>query len=176
LDEFVYSEDRGASLTAAGVRWLEEHAGPGRPFFAYLHFFDVHWPYDPPPVYRRQIDLAPTLLEAAGVDTPPRFRGHSLAEPAVRAFAEAGAWNAVHADGRKLVVNDETGVVELFDAGDRIDAHPLPLGENRDVLREHLLWYRRLERSAVVPGPGEGPAAEWGPEELRRLRALGYAE
>ena len=103
-------------------------------------------------------------------------RGHSLAEPAVRAFAEAGAWNAVHADGRKLVVNDETGVVELFDAGDRIDAHPLPLGENRDVLREHLLWYRRLERSAVVPGPGEGPAAEWGPEELRRLRALGYAE
>jgi arylsulfatase A-like enzyme len=287
FDEFFYSEGRGALLTAAGVRWLEERADRSRPFFAYLHFFDVHWPYDPPPAYRRrigppahgrpvytngpaptakradveaamaaydgeiayvddqvaklvealsalrlrddtiivvtsdhgdeflehgglghgttvygelvrvplvlvyppafaggrrvthltrQIDLAPTLLETAGIDSPPRFRGHSLAEPAARAFAEAGAWNAVYAGDRKLVVNEETGVVELFDAGDHSDAHPLLPGENRDDLREHLLWYRRLERSVVTPASGAGPAAAWGPEELERLRALGYAE
>jgi arylsulfatase A-like enzyme len=51
FDEFFYSEEAGDRLTAAASRWLEEHVRSPRPFFVYLHYFDVHWPYSPPPAY-----------------------------------------------------------------------------------------------------------------------------
>lgn len=35
-------------LTARALDWLDAQAGRGRPFFAYLHYFDPHWPYRPP--------------------------------------------------------------------------------------------------------------------------------
>jgi arylsulfatase A-like enzyme len=37
-------------LTAEALAWLETH--PAEPFFLFLHYYDPHSPYDPPPSYR----------------------------------------------------------------------------------------------------------------------------
>jgi arylsulfatase A-like enzyme len=42
---------RGADVTDAVVAWLERIASGGTPFFAMVHYFDPHWPYQPPPPY-----------------------------------------------------------------------------------------------------------------------------
>ena len=44
-------EQRASGVREAFLTWLDEPQ-PQRPFFAYLHFNDVHLPYDPPPAYR----------------------------------------------------------------------------------------------------------------------------
>jgi arylsulfatase A-like enzyme len=49
-----YEEDYFPAQTVrAGVRWLEENARAGQPFFLYLDTFDPHEPWDPPAHYLR---------------------------------------------------------------------------------------------------------------------------
>jgi len=46
----LFFEERIASQTAdAALPWLQEAAGGDRPFFAWIHFFDPHAVYRPPP-------------------------------------------------------------------------------------------------------------------------------
>ena len=46
------SERRAAEVVDAALRWLAEpHGGP---FFAWVHLFDPHAPYEPPPPYRER--------------------------------------------------------------------------------------------------------------------------
>jgi arylsulfatase len=49
----IYAENLGdaASLTSRFLEWLE--AETRRPFFAYLHYLDPHWPYTPPDSLRQ---------------------------------------------------------------------------------------------------------------------------
>jgi len=284
FDDFVYSHQRGESLTAAARGWLEHDWNRKRPFFVYLHYFDVHWKYDPLPEYAakfeapaagrvmystgapnttmrpedlaatvaaydgevayvddqvatlletlatlniedetvivvtsdhgdefldhgglghgttvygeltrvplvivypdafepgkrieyltRHVDLAPTLLGLVGIDPPASFRGHSLTK-AERAFAEDGPWVAVHDGRRKLVINDDTGLVQLFKAEDKRDQEPLAESdqEGRARLLEHLNWYRSIKAVPHKPHP-----KEWMDQQMMQLRALGYAE
>jgi len=55
--EFLYRPARDTARAALG--WLEAKAG--RPFFLWVHFMDVHGPYNPPPAYasRFQADDRP---------------------------------------------------------------------------------------------------------------------
>jgi len=51
-DDQLELERRGSDTAAAADRWLTETAGDSRPFFVWLHLYDPHDPYDPPPPYR----------------------------------------------------------------------------------------------------------------------------
>ena len=53
FDAFIERKENtdARGLREGFLRWLDG-AAPGTPFFAYLHFIDVHLPYDPPPGYR----------------------------------------------------------------------------------------------------------------------------
>ena len=42
------SERRATAVTDAALRWMEG-APPGSPFFLWVHYYDPHAPYDPPP-------------------------------------------------------------------------------------------------------------------------------
>ncbi len=42
----------GEDVTAAATRWLEQNAD--RPFFVFLHLYDLHTPYELPPAERRR--------------------------------------------------------------------------------------------------------------------------
>ncbi len=45
-------ERRAAEVSRRGIEWLDLQ--PGRRFFLWLHFFDPHRPYDPPPPYHQR--------------------------------------------------------------------------------------------------------------------------
>jgi arylsulfatase A-like enzyme len=56
FDRFVFSEESGSVLTAAAIEWLGETRSLDRPVFLYLHYFDVHSPYEPPAPYRDRFE------------------------------------------------------------------------------------------------------------------------
>jgi choline-sulfatase len=51
-DDRVPLERRGDRTAAAAVEWLNAHASEPAPFFVWLHLYDAHDPYDPPPPFR----------------------------------------------------------------------------------------------------------------------------
>ena len=50
-DDRLELERRGGDTAAAMDRWLGETAQDPRPFFVWLHLYDPHDPYDPPPPF-----------------------------------------------------------------------------------------------------------------------------
>lgn len=57
---------RGDEVVQNAMPWLEQHAG-GR-FFAWLHFYDAHSPYDPPEPFKSQFRDHPYAGEISFVD------------------------------------------------------------------------------------------------------------
>ncbi|MCB1008514.1 MAG: sulfatase [Acidobacteria bacterium] len=137
-----------------------------------------------------QIDVAPTILEAAGIDRPAGLPGRSLwaalatgapldERPSVALLDRLSyAYEAVYHRGFKLIrridrtVYRERPLEQLFDLGldpfERLDRErELPV--HRALLESKL----RALRAALGPTltPGE---AELDPELERTLRALGY--
>jgi arylsulfatase A-like enzyme len=121
----------------------------------------------------RHVDLAPTLLDFAGVARPAEFRGKTLLEPAPVAFTEDGPWRGVYANGHKLVVNTKTKARQQFGLDDVRDQTPLG-GDPDPALVDQLAGYERVRDARKARGHAEG-GPSWSPEELERLRALGYA-
>lgn len=283
--EYLFEPGGGARLNRLALEWLRAQAGREAPFFVYVHYMDVHNPYEPPDGYRgrypapphgrvvyrnglvpglaprdlaatvaaydaeihvvddllqelvdelersdrrrdtlvvftadhgdeftehgglghgttvygellrvplvlsyparlpageriahasRHLDLAPSLLELAGIEKPASFRGGSLFEPAAVSYAEDGPWVAVQAPGGKLVVNTREGRSQVFREGDPLDRTPVEDPE----LEARLLGLLRpyiLERASPRP-LSSPPAAAWTDDETEQLRALGYAD
>jgi len=66
------AEQLGASLRASEIaarasRWLAER-DPARPFFLWLHFYDPHFPYHPPPEFLARAGGDAYLGEVAAMD------------------------------------------------------------------------------------------------------------
>jgi arylsulfatase A-like enzyme/Flp pilus assembly protein TadD len=51
-DDRLDLERRGDATVAAAARWMADTAADARPFFVWVHLYDPHDPYDPPPPYR----------------------------------------------------------------------------------------------------------------------------
>jgi len=67
--------ETASRINARTLRWL--HDNRGKPFFAYLHYRDVHAPYVPPPPYDRMFDkpgAGRPLSEAEYKTQPPDVR------------------------------------------------------------------------------------------------------
>ena len=52
--EFLYSSGIGETLTSPAIEWMKAQSTNANPFFLYIHYFDVHWPYSPPEDYRHR--------------------------------------------------------------------------------------------------------------------------
>jgi arylsulfatase len=59
-----------AATTAAALAWLE--ATPEVPFLLWIHYFDAHWPYAPPPPYREKFKNGPELEAWLAASRTPR--------------------------------------------------------------------------------------------------------
>ena len=59
------SERRGDAVVAAAQAWIERQ---GEPFFAWVHLYDPHAPYDPPSPYRERLAGRPYDGEVAFTD------------------------------------------------------------------------------------------------------------
>lgn len=64
----LQAQRRGGEVADAAVKWLRADAG-GKPFFAWVHLYDAHTPYDPPPPFRARFADAPYDGEIAYVDS-----------------------------------------------------------------------------------------------------------
>ena len=65
-DRYQTVERRGDEVVARALKWLGE-AGAG-PWFAWVHLYDAHDPYDPPADLKARFAAAPYDGEIAGVD------------------------------------------------------------------------------------------------------------
>lgn len=71
----VQDYETASKINERTLRWL--HANPEKPFFAYLHYRDVHAPYVPPPPYDRMFDkpgAGRPLTEDEYKTQPPELR------------------------------------------------------------------------------------------------------
>jgi choline-sulfatase len=57
-----------ADVTNAALSWLSSASRAGKPFFAWIHYFDAHFPYLPPPQYAAQFPMRPYDGAIAYVD------------------------------------------------------------------------------------------------------------
>jgi arylsulfatase A-like enzyme/Tfp pilus assembly protein PilF len=62
---FMFDERPGRMVTDAALAWLKDRPAP---FFLWLHYFDVHANYEPPPPFDVLYDKRPYDGEIAGVD------------------------------------------------------------------------------------------------------------
>ncbi len=112
---------RADAATRRAVRWLERHAVPGndtsrgddaQPFFLFVHYFDPHNPYDPPPEFDAQ--YAP--------------RGPSPLQDAIARYDAEIAFTdqqvgALLDSLRRLGLDDNTLVVITGDHGEELMEH-----------------------------------------------------
>src|SRR5262249_42340499 len=67
LDRYKTRERRAGEVVARAIAWLDKH--PKGPFFLWVHLYDAHYPYDPPPPYKSKYASAPYDGEIAYVDS-----------------------------------------------------------------------------------------------------------
>jgi arylsulfatase A-like enzyme len=137
------------------------------------------------------VSLLPTLLDLLGLAAGEALHGRSLVPemrgesgPDEALFAEVdflpvfdpakrAAKKALIAEGFKLIRDERSGQVELYDLGadpgERVDLSRARPGHTRQLLAQ-------LERAASEAGRGGLPGQRREPsrEELERLQALGY--
>ncbi len=123
----------------------------------------------------RQIDIAPTILDFAGLEALPELPGRVLgAGGAEYSVAEGSFWGgdlvSIRSDAGTLILNRDSGEQQFFAAADVVEIAPLPEGSPGRADLERLLLALPPEKRRDRP--------PWTPDEeqLEQLRALGYVE
>jgi len=70
----LQAQRRGAEVTDAAVAWIGQQSNPqsairNPPWFAWVHLYDAHAPYDPPAPFRTRFQTSPYDGEIAYVDS-----------------------------------------------------------------------------------------------------------
>jgi len=115
-------ERRGAEVAREAARWVKDAP---RPFFLWVHFYDPHAPYDPPPAFAAKFPGRPYDGEVAAAD-----------------FGVSTLLDALPPARRR-----ETLVVLTGDHGESLGEH----GESEHGI---LLYDSTLHVPLVVQGPG----------------------
>jgi choline-sulfatase len=121
------SERRCPEVVAAARPWIEGQAGP---FFAWVHLYDPHAPYDPPPAFAERAPNAPYDGEVAAADA---CTGELIAAARARA-------------GEALVVAV-------------ISDHGEALGDHGEATHGLFVYQSTLRIPFLLSGPG-APAGE----------------
>jgi choline-sulfatase len=66
-DELQGTQRRAEDVTEVALRWLRVH-GKEKPFLCFVHYFDPHDPYDPPPPFNQEYAASPYDGEIAYAD------------------------------------------------------------------------------------------------------------
>ena len=159
----VYAEELGSAreINAELLEWIDDI---DEPFFAYLHYIDVHWPYRPEPEHLAHFPAPPTELDLVGpgapslldrinagrvaVDDDDRAALSAAYDGTVRQVDEAIA--AVLEELARRGLADDTIVVVSSDHGEELFEHGTA-GHGRS-LRDTLVHV-----PLVLAGPGIAP-------------------
>ncbi|MGD9904981.1 MAG: sulfatase-like hydrolase/transferase [Vicinamibacterales bacterium] len=154
FDEFDLSEDVGPGLDAIQRRggvvvdralaWLAEPAGD-QPFFAWVHLYDPHAPYDAPAEFAARFPATRDGAYDAEIAYTDSQVGRLLA--------------ALDAAGRR----DDTLVVVLADHGEQ-------LGQHREQAHGFFVYDAAVQVPLIVAGPGVAPRVV--PDQVRIVDVL----
>lgn len=114
---------RGEAVVAEAQRWITAHAD--QRFFVWVHLFDPHTPYRPPPGYAP--DPA-TPVDLTGKIVPPGVRGERQLRDLIRAYRGEVAYADAQVGRllerlRMLALLDGTAVVVTSDHGEGLGDH-----------------------------------------------------
>ena len=126
--QFGIGERNGAEALQAAWAWWRSNAGHAR--FLWLHLFEPHAPYHPPPPFAARFSQQPYLGEVAAAD--------ALMGTLVKRLRAEG-WPAVW-----IVVGD----------------HGESLGEHGEATHGTLLYEATLRIPMLLQAPGEAPRTE----------------
>ncbi len=131
--------ERGARETT-DIALARLGQAPAQPLFMWVHYFDPHFPYEPPEPYRARFAARPYLGEIAAMDEQ---LGRLVA-----AFEQRA-----------------TGPVAIVVAGD----HGEGLGDHGEAFHGNLLYESTARVPLVIVGPGAGPDTVDAPVSVRRV-------
>ena len=176
-----YVERLADATTDAALRWLDAPRPPGAAtFFLWVHYYDPHAPYEPPPALAERFRAAPYDGEIAFVDSQLArlLRGleneGALARTLVLVTADHGEALGEHGeDTHGLFVYDATLKVPWIMAGPG-----LPTGRvAATVARGIDVLPTLLDYAGLAPGPGaEGRSLRPAAEGREMSDAPAYAE
>ncbi len=119
----IHEQRRAEDVNADVVPWLNAHADED--FFAWVHYFDAHWPYVPPEPW----GTAPPAIEHTGVFDADRL------EPLKRLYrGEVGYLD--HQLGvllehlRRLGIFEQALIVVVADHGESLGEHGIPFAHH----------------------------------------------
>ena len=148
----------GGETTERALAWLDRR-GPER-FFLWVHYFDPHSPYDPPPGFERPIDEP---IDIGGKTIPPDFSSMRKLVEKVRGYRGSVVYSDTQIGAlidrlEEMGQLDETLVVVTSDHGEGLGDHGR-LGHGHQ-LDDELVVVPLLLRGAGLPTGRrlEGPA------------------
>jgi arylsulfatase A-like enzyme len=123
----------------------------------------------------RQLDIAPTVLDFAGIPLPRELPGGVLGTiDAPYAVAEGSLWAghliSIRSVGGTLIRNHSTGAIAFYAPEDKLELHPLPI--ETETARE---LQDILEALPAVPTAPADPR-QLTEEQKNQLRSLGYLQ
>jgi arylsulfatase A-like enzyme len=117
----------GEDVADQALAWLRGHGGGDRPFFAFVHFYDAHAPYDAPEGTKRGWHTLP--------QENPRCRGRPC-QPFADAYAAEVRWVDAQA-GRVLAWLDENGLAA--------DTLVIVVADHGEAFSEHGYWGHEID-------------------------------
>ena len=158
-DRYKTVERRGGEVVDRAIAWLNKH--PHGPFFMWVHLYDAHDPYDPPPPFKSRYASAPYNGEIAYADSVVGkllsvLRAKGIYDGALLAvMADHGEALGEHGENTHGVfLYDETIHVPLLlklpaesDAGKRVDTRVGLVDVTPTILRG-----ARIEIPSAVQG------------------------
>lgn len=124
-ERLFFDERRASQVNDAVLPWLTEHAED--PFFLWLHYFDAHQPFEPPPPYDQLYADDPYSGEIAYADSRLGFMLDHLAS---------------------LGALDRTLVIMTADHGEG-------LGEHHEITHAVLAYNSTLHVPLIIRPPGD---------------------
>lgn len=162
FDESVERERRGDETVGKAEVWLQGHVAQAgdAPFFLWVHLFDPHDPYLPPPGFRRKFsrdDGLDSYLDERRIERDSQGHGRRLTD--TRRAHDAYDGEILFTDslvGRlldrvsDLGLEDDTVVIFLGDHGEGLGQHGMP--------GHGYIWGEQLNAPFVLFVPGGEPA------------------
>jgi choline-sulfatase len=142
----VYDDEQPAGRSERTARETTDRvladlaAAPRKPLFLWVHYFDPHYPYEPPQPYRTQFAGNPYLGEVASMD--------AQLGRLIQAFEQRA-----HGPLAIITVSD----------------HGEGLGEHGEALHGNLLYQSTMHVPLVIVGPGVEPGTSDEPVSTRRV-------